>query len=81
VHLSNQQVLQALRNIKKSGSKYLLTTLHAETKINRDIGPGDWRPLNLMREPFNLGEPLFIFNEGFEKDKSLAMWNIADLNL
>lgn len=52
-HLSNNLIVEALKNIKKSGSKYLLTTTFPEHKIaNRDIEIGQWRIINLEIEPF-----------------------------
>jgi len=83
VHLSDAQVLKALRNIKQSGSKYLLATTFPELLHNLDIVTGDWRPMNLQREPFNLPQPLKLILEGRAgpdyRDKSLGLWRITDL--
>lgn len=79
VHLSYAQIWQAIRNIKKSGSKYLLTTSYSDTRENKDIPTGSWRPLNLMIAPFNFSNPIFVYNEGYERDKCLVMWKIEDL--
>ena len=83
VHLSGAQVLKALRNIKQSGSKYLLATTFPELLHNLDIVTGDWRPMNLQREPFNLPQPLKLILEGRAgpdyRDKSLGLWRITDL--
>lgn len=81
VHLSYEQIWQALRTIKKSGSKYLLVTSYTNTVTNQDISAGCWRPLNLMRAPFNFKKPIFIFSEGYERDKCLMMWKIDELPL
>ena len=81
VHLSYEQVWQALQNIKKSGSKYLLVTSYTNMVTNQDIPTGGWRPLNLMVAPFNFQNPILIFNEGYERDKCLVMWNIDELPL
>ena len=46
---------------------------------------GDWRVLDLEREPFHLPPPARILNEGCTEgggafaDKSLALWRVADL--
>jgi hypothetical protein len=46
---------------------------------------GDWRPLNFQRPPFTFPAPLEFINEactewnGDYADKSLALWQIADL--
>jgi hypothetical protein len=87
VHLSNIDIFDSLKNIKKSGSKYLLTTTFINTKVNEDISTGDWRPLNLEKRPFNFPKPLLIINEncteqnGFFQDKSLGLWYLDDINL
>lgn len=79
VHLSKPAVLDFLANVKKSGSKYLLTTtFHHHKNIN--IQCGGWRPINLEIEPFNLGKPIDSFSEALNyplyKDKSLGLWII-----
>lgn len=88
VHLSYQDAFAALRNLRLSGSKYLLTTTFTERSHNFDIPTtGKWRPLNLRLEPFKFGEPLLLINEkctegeGAWSDKSLGLWRIADLHL
>jgi hypothetical protein len=86
VHLPSRQVGEALRNFRRSGSKYLLTTTFTELPANEDIDqPGDWRPINLQRPPFNLPMPLRVLNEGCTEldgqfaDKSLGLWRLSDL--
>jgi hypothetical protein len=84
VYLSDGDVKKAIQNIKKSGSKYLMTTTFTD-RSNRDIGTGGWRPLNLQRTPFQFPAPIKIYNEnctedgGMYADKSLALWRIDDL--
>jgi hypothetical protein len=80
VHLSNEHVWQALHKIKKSGSKYLLTTCHRGTTRNEDIADGSWRPLNLMALPFNFKEPLLKITE-VEEGKSMYLWKLYDLDI
>ena len=87
VHLSNDDIIKAIKNIKKSGSKYLLTTTFTDCQKNKDIVTGDWRMVNLTKEPFSLGKPLFILNEKCSEannsynDKSLGLWKINALEL
>jgi len=82
VHLSNAQVKNAIRNICRSNSKWLLTTVFASGVNDKDIAQGQWRNLNLMAAPFNLPAPEMIFSEecsegnGLYRDKSLALWDI-----
>lgn len=85
VHLSYQDIKSAIKNIKSSGSKYLLTTTFTNHSFNYDIVAGDWRPLNLERKPFDFSSPLLVINEnctegnGEYKDKSMALWDISKL--
>lgn len=64
-----------------SGAQYLLTTSYSNTRANKDIPTGSWRPLNLMIAPFNFPKPVSIFNEGYEQDKCLVLWRFDDLLL
>jgi hypothetical protein len=84
VHLSNKDVLRTIRNFKRSGSLYLLTTTFTKLETNKNLVSGrGWRPINLERPPFNFPEPLKIINEdctedeGRYSDKSLALWKIS----
>jgi 2-polyprenyl-3-methyl-5-hydroxy-6-metoxy-1,4-benzoquinol methylase len=84
VHFSNRDITRALINIKRSKSKYLLTTTFLK-RNNQDIETGGWRPINLESQPFLFPAPLRIFNEncteddGRYSDKSLALWTIENL--
>jgi hypothetical protein len=86
VHFSYRDVCRALENLKKSGSHYLLTTTFPG-RVNYDIITGNWRPLDLQAEPFNLSEPIQLINEGCTEgngsyaDKSLALWDLQTLKL
>ena len=88
VHLCYRDAFAALRNLRLSGSAYLLTTTFTERSHNFDIPTtGKWRPLNLRLAPFNFGKPLLLVNEkctegdGAWSDKSLGLWRIADLQI
>jgi hypothetical protein len=81
VHLSNEDVFDALKNIRQSGARYFLTTtfpLHN----NMDILNGSWRSLNLQKQPFNLPEPVEILYEDYVEmgdqysDKALGLWDV-----
>jgi len=82
-HFSFENIIKSIKNIKKSGSKYLLTTSFPSKKNNQDIVTGDWRPLNLNSHPFNFPKPSLIINEHCSEidctDKSLLLWKIIDL--
>jgi len=82
-HFSFANIMESIKNIKKSGSKYLLTTSLISKKKNQDIITGDWRPLNLLAPPFNFPKPIFIINEHCSEksspDKSLLLWKIHSI--
>lgn len=87
VHLSNRDTLKALRNFKKSGSTYLLTTTFSELKENVDLVSGrGWRPLNLERHPFCFPPPIKLIHErSLEEDekytdKCLGLWKLKELH-
>ena len=85
VHFSYKDVFRALGNMCSSGSMYLLTTTFTDRRDNRDIATGQWRPLNMELAPIALPPPLRTINEecteidGAFKDKSLALWRLADI--
>lgn len=64
-HLSNENVHKALENLKRSGSKYLLSTSFTKWVGNTNIEDGGWKCINLLTEPFNL-KPIYLINEEFE---------------
>jgi hypothetical protein len=85
VHLSNADIVHAVRNFGRSGSTYLLTTTFPGRERNDDILTGDWRPLNLEAPPFRFPQPLRLINEECTElnraypDKSLGLWRLAEL--
>lgn len=85
-HLDAQTVCKVLRNVKASGSTFLLATTH-ETGKNRSIVAGNHYPYDLTVEPFNLPEPLILIKETTAEDSSLqdkkamGLWLLQDLDL
>lgn len=83
VHLSFADIHQALANIRSHDIPYLFTTTFPFCETNEDITTGDWRPLNLQAEPFNLPDPALIISEectegeGLYQDKSMALWETS----
>jgi Methyltransferase domain len=84
-HFSHREIKRALAGIKKSNSRYMLTSTYTSRNENPDISTGSFRPLNLQRAPFNFPEPVAIVNEhcvygdGIYSDKSLGLWEIKNL--
>lgn len=85
VHLNDKLIANAIANIRKSGSTYLLTTTFVNLQQNMDIVTGQWRPINLQRKPFNLPEPLTLIDEhapaeiAVREGKRLGLWRINSL--
>jgi SAM-dependent methyltransferase len=87
VHLSFEDAFKVLRNFRRSGAIYLLTTTFTDRTSNDDLGTRFWRPLNKQILPFNFPAPLKIINEccteggGAFSDKSLGLWALKDIPL
>jgi len=85
VHFSHDDIVRALKNFHRSGSRYLLTTTFVERGVNDDIATGAWRPLDLQAAPFAFPPPLAVVDErcthtgGIYRDKRLALWELAPI--
>lgn len=85
-HFSDNDIMRAVSNMKRSGSKYLLTSTFKQKRINEDpIKLADalqWRVTgkgrNLQLHPFTFPTPLETIAEGWQ-NKTLGLWKIADL--
>lgn len=87
-HLSYADIMNALRNFKKSGITYLIASSFPKTVENKsDIRTGDYRPVNLQAAPFNFPEPIMSFEELSaepamkRQGKRLCVWRIDDLHI
>lgn len=77
-HLSYEDALKTIGNIRNSGVKYLISTTFSDFH-NIDIKSGHWRPINLLTEPFLLGEPYQYWDNIEERNdhysiKSIGVW-------
>lgn len=87
VHLSFRDARAAVRNFRRSGSRYLLATTFIGRTRNANIATGGWRPLNLEAAPFCFPPPLASIDErcthsgGLYRDKRLGLWELASLDL
>lgn len=85
VHLTTEEVFKALKNIKDSGSKYLLTTNFTWKHMsnNAEIKTGEWRRINLEESPYNFKHPQEILIEGniqsHDRDKTMSLWLVKDI--
>jgi hypothetical protein len=87
VHLSTDDALRAVKNIKATNAKYLLVTTFPETKKNSDIINGQWRSLNMELAPFCFPPPLRLISEeytghgGTYTDRSIGMWKLDNITI
>ena len=85
VHFSFADVRAALRNFRRSGSRYLLTTTFIAHERNENCWTGSWRMLNLERGPFRFPTPLALIDErrplpdGRDSGKRLALWQLESI--
>lgn len=85
VHLSNHEILNAIKNVIKSKSKYFLSTTYPNHMNNEDTSLGKWRPINLNRPPFNLPPCIASLNIDFQDGgrnypgNTMGLWLIEDL--
>ena len=85
VHLTNEQIMLALKNIYLSGSSYLATSHFLDCEVNKPSLESDlWRPINLSYPPFNLPTPLAILDDSYKSytldvEKKIAVWRISEL--
>jgi hypothetical protein len=80
MHLKLRDALAALRNIQRSGARFLLTTTHVARTANPELKPNFFRPLNLQLSPFSLQPPLRLISEQCTEqtgaDKCLGLWDL-----
>ena len=82
VHLSFANIARAVRNFRRSGAAWLITTTFPEWQQNLDCEDGDWRALNFEGAPFAWGAPVELINENCQeagggwRDKSLGVWRL-----
>lgn len=81
LHYSIEENQKILNNVLSSGCKYFAINFFTREDINIDINIGEAHLINLMRDPYNLSEPIEMFNE-FEgifpeySDKVLCLWRL-----
>jgi hypothetical protein len=82
IHLSFESIFAALRNIRQSKIRYLLTTHHSYVEANVDIETGSWRALNLCAPPFNFPPALELIDDYAKglTPHQLGLWRVDDLH-
>lgn len=87
VDFSFADALKAIRNFKKSESRYILTTTFVMWPQNTEIVTGGWRQLNLQMAPFNFPPPMKVIDEkcdhtgGTYAGKRLALWDLRSISI
>lgn len=81
VHFSFAEIRRALRNFRRSGAAWLVTTTFEDAGPNLDIVTGGWRALNLREPPFSFPAPLAAIDERSpgHPGKRLALWRMEAL--
>tara|TARA_Y100000590_G_scaffold22971_1_gene26420 strand:+ start:7951 stop:8643 length:693 start_codon:yes stop_codon:yes gene_type:complete len=80
-HLTIQDIEKCLKNIFKHNFKFIAITNHNTDLSNQNTYVGDrWRPINLLKSPFNLPEPNYKLsdystNNPHDINKVLAIWD------
>ena len=80
-HLSNEEVMMALENFRRSGAIWALLTTF-EFADNADTRAGGYREYDLERDPFTLGKPWLLVEDGFWEDdviyptKRIGVWTL-----
>ncbi len=83
-HLSDEHLVAAVRNMKRSGAGLLIATTFPG-RPHLDIPTGRWRPIDLERAPYSFGPPVDAILEqctqgnGRWADKTLAVWRFEAL--
>lgn len=78
LHLSFADGLAALSNVGKMDARWVLTSTDTGIERNTDIVTGRFRPIDLLKPPYDLPTPERSIDEN-EGRKTLALWPIAAL--
>ena len=76
VHLDEDEIFLALKNIKKSKPKFFASTCFLDYSNTKSDLDDNWKPINLSKSPFNLRSPEFILDDSNtdQLDKKLFIW-------
>jgi hypothetical protein len=76
-HLPIEDIAHVLLRIRRSGARYLIASSHDGITDNCASDQGNWRPLNLMRTPFDLPAPVERILVDEHTGKMLGAWLLA----
>jgi len=82
IHTSLDDCKKIIANVKQSGSKYLMVSTMPLVEKNADTSHLWLVQRNLLLEPFNLPEPLYLIPEMNRDDVNnfMGIWEINDIN-
>ena len=78
--IPNADVLRIVDRARRAGIRWLVATHYPNLNANWDTYVGEWRPINLVRPPFNRPEPAFVVPDPDPErrpDRVLAAWLLS----
>ena len=77
IHFPNRSALSVIERFAASDIRYLLATTFPSVTDNRDIGFGQYRPVNLGLPPFNMPPPehVLLDDEDASRGRVIGVWN------
>lgn len=82
IHLNDDDIISFLKNCKKSGAKYFMTSTYSDLAENKEMGGiHGWRFINFQIEPWSFPTPLEFIDEKNQSNpsKGMALWLLSDL--
>jgi hypothetical protein len=80
-HLSFKDIWRVIANVQACGASFLIATNDDGLKLNADIISGDFRPLNLRRDPFQFPRPTRTIHDNSQaSDRVLAVWELSEFS-
>lgn len=81
IHLTNDQVLDTLRNFVRSECRYLMTNTFPRVETNTASQTGAVRRLDLTKPPFDLPDPLHLVEDRLDQPnfKFMGVWSREQL--
>jgi hypothetical protein len=79
-HLSFADIAATFENFSRSSIKYALLTSHVSHESNLDILTGDFRFLNLTKQPFFLPRPKVVLREAVANEiRHVGVWSRLEI--
>lgn len=81
IHFPNRSALRVIERFADSDIRYILATTFPSVTDNRDIGFGQYRPVNLTLPPFNLPPPehILLDDEDATRGRVVGAWSRASI--